>query len=243
MNKKTTRKRVLIKVQDLAKHYTMGSVVTKALKGISFEIYEGEFVGIMGPSGSGKSTALHQLGLLDYPTTGEIIIDGVNVNRLSEIDRSYFRLNKIGYVFQQYRNIPELTALENVYLPLRMLGKPRTYYLKEAKSLLEKVGLEGRLSHHPYELSGGEQQRVAMARALVHKPAILFADEPTANLDTDSGKVILELLKHFNKHFRQTIVMVSHEPEQIKYFDRVIRIRDGLLEKDTNIKFNKRDKL
>ncbi|MCK4428807.1 MAG: ABC transporter ATP-binding protein [Candidatus Aenigmarchaeota archaeon] len=233
----------MIEVQDLAKHYTMGSVVTKALKGINFEIYGGEFVGIMGPSGSGKSTALHQLGLLDYPTRGKIIIDGVNVNKLSEMDRSYFRLNKLGYVFQQYRNIPELTALENVYLPLRMLGKPRTYYIKEAKLLLEKVGLKERLRHHPYELSGGEQQRVAMARALAHKPAILFADEPTANLDTDSGKVILKLLKHFNKDFGQTIVMVSHEPEHVKYFDRIIRIRDGLLEKNTNLKFKKGDKL
>ena len=243
MNKTATRKKVLIEVKNLARHYTMGSMVTKALKGISFRIYEGEFIGIMGPSGSGKSTALHQLGLLDYPTSGEIIIDGVNVNKLSEMERSYFRLNKLGYVFQQYRNIPELTALENVYLPLRMLGKSRTYYIKEAKSLLEKVGLEGRLHHHPYELSGGEQQRVAMARALAHKPAILFADEPTANLDTEAGTIILDMLKRFNKAQGQTIVMVSHDLEQIKYFDRVIRIRDGLLEKDADFKFNKGDKI
>ena len=223
--------KVLIDVQNLVKHYKMGPVVTEALKGISLKVYKGEFVGFMGPSGSGKSTTLHQLGLLDIPTSGKIIIDRVDVTKLSEIERSYFRLNKLGYVFQEYRNIPELTALENVYLPLRMSGKPRSYYLKEAKMLLEKVGLGERLHHHPYELSGGEQQRVAIARALVNKPDILFADEPTANLDSAAGQVILDLLKHFNEDFSQTIVMVSHEPEHEKYFDRVTKIRDGLLEK------------
>ncbi len=227
---KTDHAKVLIGVQNLVKQYKMGPVVTEALKGINFKVYKGEFLGIMGPSGSGKSTTLHQLGLLDFPTSGRIIIDGVDVTKLSKIERSYFRLNKLGYVFQQYRNIPELTALENVYLPLRMSGKPRSYYLKEAKMLLENVGLGERLHHHPYELSGGEQQRVAIARALVNKPDILFADEPTANLDTDSGKVILNLLKHFNQDFGQTIVMVSHEPEHTKYFGMVIRIKDGLLD-------------
>ena len=231
MKKKTINKKTIIDVQNISKHYVMGPMVTKALKGISFKIYKGEFVGIMGPSGSGKSTTLHQLGLLDIPTSGRIFIDGVEVTTLSDIERSYFRLNKLGYVFQQYRNIPELTALENVYLPLRMMGKPRYYYLNEAKTLLEKVGLKDRMHHHPFELSGGEQQRVALARALAHKPDILFADEPTANLDTEAGEVILNLLKHFNEDYGQTIVMVSHDLEQIKYFDRIIRIKDGLLEK------------
>ena len=233
MKKKTKidHAKVLIDVQNLVKHYKMASVVTEALKGISFKVYKGEFVGLMGSSGSGKSTTLHQLGLLDYPTAGKIIIDGVDVTKLSEIERSYFRLNKLGYVFQQYRNIPELTALENSYLPLRMLGNPKEYYIKEATQLLEKVGLGERLHHHPYELSGGEQQRVALARAIIHKPDILFADEPTANLDTAAGEVILNLLKHFNHDFGQTIVMVSHEPEHERYFKRLIRIRDGLLEK------------
>ncbi len=188
----------------------------------------------MGPSGSGKSTVLHQLGLLDRPTNGKIIIDGIDVLKLSQINRSDFRLNKLGYVFQQYRNIPELTALENVYLPLRMLRMSRKNYLKEAKLFLERVGLGDRMNHHPYELSGGEQQRVALARAMIHHPKILYADEPTANLDTASSQTIMKLLKEFNESFGQTIVMVSHEPEQIKYFDRVIRVKDGLL--DENIK-------
>ena len=231
MKKRKTNKKTIIDVRNISKHYVMGSMVTKALKGISFKIYKGEFVAIMGPSGSGKSTTLHQLGLLDIPTSGKIFIDGVEVTTLSDIERSYFRLNKLGYVFQQYRNIPELTALENVYLPLRMMGKPRDYYVNEAKALLEKVGLKDRMCHHPFELSGGEQQRVALARALAHEPDILFADEPTANLDTEAGDVILNLLKHFNEDHGQTIVMVSHDPEQMKYFDRVLRVKDGLLEK------------
>ena len=231
MKKKIINKKTIIDVQNISKHYVIGSMVTKALKGVSFKIYKGEFVGIMGPSGSGKSTTLHQLGLLDIPTSGKIFINGVEVTTLSDIERSYFRLNKLGYVFQQYRNIPELTALENVYLPLRMMGKPRYYYVREAKTLLGKVGLKDRMRHHPFELSGGEQQRVALARALAHKPDILFADEPTANLDTEAGDIILNLLKHFNEDYGQTIVMVSHDPEQMKYFDRIIRIRDGLMEK------------
>jgi len=173
---------------------------------------------------------LHQLGLLDHPTSGKLIIDGVDVTSLSELEESYFRLKKLGYVFQQYRNIPELTALENVFLPLRMLGVHRKTYLEESKQILEKVGLGHRLHHHPFEMSGGEQQRVAMARALVHKPTILFADEPTANLDTVATDVILDLLTAFNKK-GQTVIMVSHEPEHVKYFDRVIRIKDGVIEK------------
>ncbi len=223
-------KKIIIEVKNLVRYYNTGTVVTKALRGVSFKVYKGEFLGIMGPSGSGKSTTLHQLGLLDHPTSGKIIINSVDVTKLSEIERSYFRLKKLGYVFQQYRNIPELTALENVFLPLRMLGIPKNIYLEESKKILEKVGLGHRLDHHPFELSGGEQQRVALARALVHKPTILFADEPTANLDTRATEEILKLLINFNKQ-GQTVIMVSHEPEHIKYFDRVVRIRDGVVEK------------
>lgn len=225
-----SRKR-MIEVTNLVKHYVTGKIVTKALRGISFHVNEGEFFAIMGPSGCGKSTTLHQLGLLDYPTEGEITIDGVDVSRLSDYRRSYFRLNKLGYVFQQYRNIPELTALENVELPARMAGVPKEKSRKQAKRLLKEVGLGERLHHRPFELSGGEQQRVAVARALVNRPAILFVDEPTANLDTASGDVILNLLKEFNETHGQTIIMVSHEPEQQKYFDRILWMRDGKLER------------
>lgn len=221
----------MIEVTGLVKHYVTGKIVTKALRGISFQVHEGEFFGIMGPSGCGKSTTLHQLGLLDYPTEGKIVIDGMDVSALSDYKRSYFRLNKLGYVFQQYRNIPELTALENVELPARMAGLPPERCRKQAKALLEEVGLGDRLHHRPFELSGGEQQRVAVARALINRPAIMFADEPTANLDSAAGDVILNLLKKFNREHGQTIIMVSHEPEHTKYFDRVLWMRDGRLER------------
>ncbi len=228
---KKNNKKVIIEVINLKKDYKVGSVITKVLKGINMKIYEGEFVGIMGPSGSGKSTTLHQLALLDTPTEGKILVEGVDITKLSEIEKSNFRLYYFGYVFQEYRNIPELTALENVFLPLRMQGKPKKFYINEAKKLLEYVGLGNRLYHKPSELSGGQQQRVAIARALIHKPKILFADEPTASLDTGASKEILKLLKKYNEEYNQTIIMVTHETSHIKYFDRVVKIKDGLVEK------------
>ncbi len=221
----------IIEVRNLKKSYKMGEVVNHVLKGIDMEVYRGEFVGIMGPSGSGKSTTLHQLGLLDEPDSGTIIIDGTSVLDLDEREKTFFRLFKLGYVFQEYRNIPELNALENVYLPLKMAGAPKDEYIKRALFLLDKVGLKHKAYSHPYELSGGEQQRVAIARALINKPIILFADEPTASLDTLAGRRVLDLFKYFNKEFGQTIVMVTHEPEHVRYFDRVFRIRDGIIEK------------
>jgi len=221
----------MIEVSGLVKHYVTGKVVTKAVCGLDFEVYEGEFFAIMGPSGCGKSTTLHQLGLLDTPTEGKIIIDGIDITQLTEYRASYFRLNKLGFVFQQYRNIPELTALENVELPGKMAGRPEKKNLRLAKELLKEVGLGERMHHRPYELSGGEQQRVAVARALINRPTIMYADEPTANLDTASGDVILDLLKEFNKKHGQTIVIVSHEPEQKKYFDRILWMRDGKIER------------
>jgi putative ABC transport system ATP-binding protein len=223
--------KVIIKVSNLIKDYGKGALITHVLKGITFEVYDGEFIGIMGPSGCGKSTTLHQLGLLDEPTSGKIHINGTEVTSLPELKRSYFRLYNLGYVFQQYRNIPELTAVENVFLPARMIGKQKEEYISYAKSLLNDVGLGHRLNYHPYEMSGGEQQRVAIARALINKPAILFADEPTANLDSVAGDHVLQLLTKFNKGNDQTIIMVTHEPEHAKYFDRIIRIKDGVVER------------
>ena len=221
----------MIKVKNLKRVYVMGKVEVRALKGVSFDIEKGEFVGIMGPSGSGKSTLLHQLGLLDTPTSGEIMIAGVDVIGLSEHEKTIFRLNRLGYVFQEYAILPELTAVENVYLPSMMIGKKRERYLKTSIDILETVGLGERLYHRPHELSGGEQQRVAVARALVNKPKILFADEPCANLDTESSRHILELFKKLNEELGQTILMVSHEEWHKKYVDRIIYLKDGLIEK------------
>jgi len=219
-----------IKVKNLKKIYP-GKVPTYALRGISFEITEGEFVAIMGKSGSGKSTMLHQLGLLDSPTEGEIIIDDVDVSKLSDREKTLFRLQRLGYVFQEYALIFELTAMENVLLPAFALNGSHQSYKDRAIEMLDKVGLKERVDHRPNELSGGEQQRVAIARALINNPKILFADEPTANLDTNSSREILELFKKLNKEMGQTIVLVTHEPDDRKYVDRVLWFKDGLLEK------------
>lgn len=186
---------------------------------------------IMGRSGSGKSTLLHQLGLLDTPTSGEIHIDGINVLKLSEKQKTFFRLNDLGYVFQEYALLAELTALETVFLPLMMQGVGKEEYIKRAKEVLEKVGLGKRLDHLPSELSGGEQQRVAIARALVNNPKIIFADEPCANLDSESSEVVLNLLKDLNEKMGQTIIMVTHESEDKRYVDRTIWLKDGTIEK------------
>ena len=220
-----------IRVKNLKKIYP-GKVPTHALQGISFEITEGEFVAIMGKSGSGKSTMLHQLGLLDSPTEGEIIIDDVDISKLSDRDKTLFRLQRLGYVFQEYALIFELTALENVLLPAFALNGSRQSYKERAIEMLNRVGLKERVDHRPNELSGGEQQRLAIARALINNPKILFADEPTANLDTNSSREILELFKKLNKEMGQTIVLVTHEPDDRKYVDRVIWIKDGLLERE-----------
>ncbi len=218
----------MIKVTNLKKTYT-GRVPTLALKGVSFEIKKGEFVAIMGRSGSGKSTLLHQLGLIDTPTEGQIFLDNTDILKLSDSQKTLYRLQNLGYVFQEYALIAELTALENVYLPA--LALEGNHDREKAKEMLEMVGLGERLDHYPNEISGGEQQRVAVARALINKPKILFADEPCANLDSISSKVVLELFRKLNKELDQTIVMVTHEPDDEKYVDRVIWMKDGLIEK------------
>jgi putative ABC transport system ATP-binding protein len=220
----------MIEVTDLQKIYRMGLVEVGALRGVSIEIGKGEFVGIMGPSGSGKSTLLHQLGLLDTPTAGRILLDGTDVTRLSDEARTRFRLMHLGYVFQDYALVSELTVKENVAIPAITQGRPLSECYAAAADVLGKVGLHRRLDHLVYELSGGEQQRVSIARALVNKPAIVFADEPCANLDTENSKTVLELFRSVNRELGQTIVMVSHEPWHQEYFDRIIFIRDGVLD-------------
>lgn len=216
----------MIKVRELKKTYGKGKTATHALKGVNLEVASGEFAAIMGRSGSGKSTLLHILGLLDAPTDGEIIIDGQNVLRLTSEQQAGFRLSQLGYVFQEFSLLTEMTILENVYLPALCLN-PRQNYRQKAREMLETVGLRDRLTHYPSEVSGGEQQRAAIARALINQPKIVFADEPTASLDVASAGIVLDLFKKLNRELNQTIIMVTHEPEDKKYVDRVIWLDDG----------------
>ena len=219
----------MIVAENLTRVYTMGRVEVHALAGVSLEVAKGEFVGIMGASGSGKSTLLHILGLLDRPTSGSVTIDGVNVLALSDHKRTLFRLNRLGYVFQDYALIGELTALENVYLTSLVRGAPKDEYIERSADILRQVGLGGRTDHRQSELSGGEQQRVAIARALMNNPSILLADEPCANLDSQTSKSILDLFARLNKELDQTILMVSHEEWHREYFCRVVTLRDGVI--------------
>jgi putative ABC transport system ATP-binding protein len=182
----------------------------------------------MGASGSGKTTLLHMLGLLDEPTTGRIVVEGTDFSTLNDYEKTMFRLYKLGYVFQDYALVPDLTVMENISLPA-MLRKDRTedQIKEDSNSILEKIGMYDRRDHLPRELSGGQQQRVSIARAMVNKPDILFADEPCANLDSENSKLVLELFKEINEEMQQTIVMVSHEDWHKAYFHRIIRLRDG----------------
>jgi len=217
---------------DLKRYYGLGAVQVRALDGVSLKIQKGEFVGVMGPSGSGKSTLLHMLGLLDRPTSGSLLIDGVDVGALDEQARTVFRLRRLGYVFQDYALVPELTAKENVYLPSMARGMTPQECTLVCTDILGVVGLGDRIHHLPSQMSGGEQQRVAIARALVNRPALLLADEPCANLDTRNSKVILDLFRKLNHDLHQTIVMVSHEEWHKQYFDRIISMKDGIIETD-----------
>lgn len=208
-----------------------GEVETKVLKGIDFHADEKDFIAIMGRSGAGKSTFLYQMSMLDDPTSGTIVIDGKDVIGLASEKRSKFRLNNLGYVFQDYALLPDLTAIENVALPLLMKGEKKTLAYRHAKEMLEKVGLGHRLTNVPANLSGGEQQRVSVARAIVHKPKILFADEPTANLDNYSSKQVMEIFQELNKA-GQTIIMVTHEEEYAKMAKRIVHLDDGKIVDD-----------
>ena len=211
----------------------MGNVEVKALDGVTLDIEKGEFLGIMGPSGSGKTTLLHMLGLLDLPSSGKIVIDGMDISRFTDYEKTMFRLYKLGYVFQDYALVPDLTVMENVSLPA-MLRKDRTdeQTKNDSFGILQKIGLCDRREHLPRELSGGQQQRVSVARAMVNKPDILFADEPCANLDTENSQMVLDLFREINESMHQTIVMVSHEDWHKEYFHRIVRMRDGKIVSD-----------
>jgi len=223
----------MIEITDLHKIYRMGNVEVRALDGITLNIEKGEFLGIMGASGSGKTTLLHLLGLLDYPTSGKIVIDGTDLASLTDYQRTMFRLYRLGYVFQDYALVPDLTVTENVAIT-SMLRKDRTEAQANSDtfSILQKVGLCDRKDHLPRELSGGQQQRVSIARAIVNRPDILFADEPCANLDTENSRMVLDLFREINISMHQTIVMVSHEDWHKEYFHRVVRLRDGKVVSD-----------
>jgi len=217
----------MLSVENLSKIYKMGNVEVKALVDVSLAIDEGDITCIMGKSGSGKSTLLRQLGLIDRPSSGHIILDGRDATKLSDGARSKLRLTYLGYIFQEFALISELSAHENVYLPGMMLGNKAVDYRNKARELLEVVGLGKRINHKPRELSGGEQQRVAIARALINSPRILFADEPCANLDTKSSELIMGTLVRLNKELSVTIVFVSHDPDDKAYANKFIFLKDG----------------
>ena len=226
----TKDKNIILKVRNLHKTYNPNSdAPVHALRGVDLEVEHGEFIALMGRSGSGKSTFLHQVALLDTPSKGEIFINGKNVAYLSESEKSDFRLEFIGYIFQDYALLPELTTFENIALPLLASGASKSDIKQKVENAMKNVGLENLGKHLPRELSGGQKQRVAVARAIVNKPQILFADEPTANLDSVSSKQVLDTLKSLSVEFGQTVIMVTHEEEDRQYVDRVVTLKDGKL--------------
>lgn len=216
----------MIEVKNLVKSFRNGPLETKVLKGLDFVVKDGEFVSIMGRSGAGKSTFMYQMSLLDEPTSGEIFYDGVEAHTMTEHQKVHFRLEKFGYVFQDYALLPELTAIENVFLPLLMQGDDKKSAEATAAKALGLVGLGERLKNLPSQLSGGEQQRVSIARAVAHSPEVLFADEPTANLDRESSAVVMDIFKQLHAQ-GQTIIMVTHEPEYGQLAERVVHLDDG----------------
>ena len=219
-----------VELKDVRKSYHMGEITIHAVDGISFTIEKGEFVVIVGPSGAGKTTVLNILGGMDKPTTGIVSLDNRIISNMSRKELIEYRRKDIGFVFQFYNLIPNLNVEENIMLPLLLDGKKSKDYRKQLDNILEIVGLSDRRKHTPRELSGGQQQRVAIARALISDPEILFADEPTGNLDSKTGAEIMKLLQSINKNSGQTIIMVTHSPEAAKNSSRIITVKDGMIE-------------
>ncbi|MDW8343065.1 MAG: ABC transporter ATP-binding protein [Verrucomicrobiae bacterium] len=222
---------VIISAQEVKKRYRLGDEDVWALRGITLDIYRGEFLSIMGPSGSGKSTFFNQVGALDVPTEGRVYFEGQNLLELSERQQAWIRCNKIGYIFQTFNLIPVMTALQNVMLPMIFQGASKAEATARATRILERVGLGHRLHHKPFELSGGQQQRVAIARALANNPAVILADEPTGNLDTKTGAEIIAILKELNREHNVTVITATHDHKMLAASDRVCWIRDGRLER------------
>lgn len=225
----------IIEVKNLTKSFKTGESELVVLNQMFLDIKEGDFFAITGRSGSGKSTLLYQLGLLDHPNSGQIIINGVDVTSLGKEERTKFRLDELGYVFQDYALVPELSAIENTVVPLLMQGLPNEIAYEKAKVALDRIGMGHRLDNLPNQLSGGEQQRVSIARAIAHDPKIIFADEPTANLDSETADVVIKTFLELNSQ-GQTIVMVTHEPEYAVLTKRAIKIGDGKILEDGNPK-------
>lgn len=225
----------LIDIHNLKKHYIVGEMRLDILKGLSLKIEDGEFVAIMGPSGSGKSTLMNILGCLDKPSSGKYLLDGIDIGKLSSDDLATIRNRKIGFVFQGFNLLSRTSALENVELPMVYADIPEDIRTKKAIKALEAVGLKSRMHHQPNQLSGGQQQRVAIARAIVNEAPIIFADEPTGNLDTKTSVEVMDLFTKFNKELKRTIILVTHEEDIARYSDRIIKIVDGEIVKDEKV--------
>lgn len=215
----------IIATQDLKKVFRLGKVEVPALRGVDLTVQEGEFLAVVGPSGCGKSTLLHVLGGLTSPTSGVVLVDGNDFTRMNDGDRTRFRRHKIGFVFQRFNLLPTLTARQNIAIAQHIQGNGFNPHRFDA--VVEMLGIQQKLAHKPYALSGGEQQRVAIARAVICEPKILFADEPTGNLDTENSQIVLNMLRALNRSFRQTLLMITHNPEAAAVADRVVRMRDG----------------
>ncbi len=222
---------VIIRTDNVKKLYVTGAEELWALKGITLDIYRGEFLSIMGPSGSGKSTLFNQIGALDRPTEGRVLFEGHSVFDLSESQQAWFRCNRVGYIFQTFNLIQVMSALQNVTLPMVFQGASQEDAERRGTAILERVGLGHRIHHKPFELSGGQQQRVACARALANTPSVILADEPTGNLDTKTGTEIIELLKELNRDEGVTVICSTHDPKMLRSSDRVCWILDGALHK------------
>jgi len=221
--------RPLIKLENVWKIYQLGKVKIEVLRGISLEIAPGSFVVLLGPSGSGKSTLLYMIGLLDTPTKGKVYLEGQDTSNFSEDELAQIRGKKIGFIFQQFNLLPHLNALENVTIPMLFQGAPEKERKERAENLLGSVGLKDRITHRPFELSGGEQQRIAIARSLANNPEIIVADEPTGNLDSATGKKVMEILFDLHKEEKKTIIVVTHDPKIADYAEEIINIEDGEL--------------
>ena len=227
MEERNARNQPIMEVRELWKEYSAGEERVEVLRGIDLNITRGEICCVFGPSGSGKSTLLNQLAGLEKPTRGEVSIGGVNISRLDEAQLTQFRQRRMGFVFQSYNLLPNLTAVENVALPLMFRGIPKARREQAARELLERVGLGHRLGHFPGQMSGGQQQRVGIARAFISRPDVVFADEPTGNLDSKTTLEVMDMICSFARDFHQTVILVSHDPEMAAYANRVITLLDG----------------